>query len=1630
MNSQSPIDKNFAYSFKSSIIVKLNQRRINLSILSSNSRKLLKTFDIHNSDFDDYIPSKMRSAFISPINTLSKVTTFFHCISKLKPALGIQYLVNHYSEIEFSFDYYLPEVISTILQTFNLSNLLNDLSNSNNHTDLLRLFTKNEKFIIKFIMHFRYGTHTDFEFWNFIWFYLSLCMFNPEFIHLIEVEELINKSLRLKKPTNSRIKSDCESIIAFLRDIEMICQIEVDNNNVITNNTGLLDEDDNVEGYNNFGSYIVDGKENVDIDSIVYLLKYVDELPNLPQTLYDLISKAPDNFAFKLFTEYNQRILENDEGNTEKGYFSKSKLEYKYYVWHEIKIRCDYFFKKLINSIEGYNSSNNSETKQPILTFDGPIYHIGNIIPSYDVKVNRELRDFIKNETLVILFSREKSKVSKYLLYSTGNESIHQNESMIFGIIYYNTDHSRIQDQYYLNPREPQSMRLTIISDSLDQIDISKEYYIVLTHINYSYYKLIIDNEDRFSKSYLAKSFDTITTNLLCEIKNTDLRPNYLRDVKIPLNFLFENQNNLRASFFLKSIPDYQELNELSNMLVDESQFNAIKFILSNKIAVTAGDFKTGKTDLAIITASILASKLKELQFPEPVVIITNSDSKLYKIVDKLSIYFPDIVCINSEQSEIPENIQIYNIDNIANKSWDRIEKNTWNKIQFNKENLLDEWDKITFVKERIKDTSFSINAFIKLLPPHLANNIFHSDQPERFKSHSGTNELEKIMSWLEYESTVECIEPMNDLTLIIDLKDLATELDTNLWSYLDTNLWDLSLVKRREVFVKFEDILLRCIQLCYNRIVKELNKVYTEVEKLKYGIWRKVLNTVSIIVFTNASFTENYSILQHLNVRVGIILETEKFSDSKLLTLTNSLSLEHLILFANPSQLNPFSYFGNLKYRNYWEFSLVKRLFSTESIRTTLSNCYTKNSALLPIVSNLHPKSKLTIDHHPLTSLKGVAKQLSFVNVSSMKHAIWFNTVEAKFIARFVIFLYQQGYTQDDIAIFSLSYSQGKIIIEALLKMFKVSEKHQLLDREKIGLLPTVYSPGYEGGGTFKIVVVSLIFGRELRKNDNISCVKFVKSALFSSLESATIFGDESCFSNVKEWVTFMELLKASGNVTEYLELRCQRHTHTVNKVDHDFAFDKVCEYGGCLEKCDQRLACGHMCSLLCHPWFHDNLMCQKPCNRRKIYDCGHMCINKCFECKEKGCPPCVEKVNARLPCNHTFKVQCSKKLVIDDIECQELVIIKLPGCGHDYTIECFKSNNDDILSRIKCREKVEKELECGHIISGTCYKDISCNQVCLKKLECGHFCQSKCGTTHSHDRKYCKHDCPKVLLCGHMCQMGCSLPNKHTQFCKEKCKICCPHKVYCPKLCYEACIECIEPCIFGCRHQICQKSCSELCDRLPCQRRCDKVFDCNHQCVGFCGEPCPPCNKCISMECPISLHQLSDINLDNNELLYMLPDCNCVYLASYLDNYFKFNPSNNDDTIIKIWSCPKCQKNIISAPRYESYIKKGLNDFYKTKTTMLQGLNSLTNKEKDQIILAMASTVDLEVYDIVGGRWFKCPNSHPYYIGECGGATEISNCPECNEVIGGTKHKIVSSNAFFGEFDHSEKPAWPGQE
>ncbi|CAF1113620.1 unnamed protein product [Adineta steineri] len=96
-----------------------------------------------------------------------------------------------------------------------------------------------------------------------------------------------------------------------------------------------------------------------------------------------------------------------------------------------------------------------------------------------------------------------------------------------------------------------------------------------------------------------------------------------------------------------------------------------------------------------------------------------------------------------------------------------------------------------------------------------------------------------------------------------------------------------------------------------------------------------------------------------------------------------------------------------------------------------------------------------------------------------------------------------------------------------------------------------------------------------------------------------------------------------------------------------------------------------------------------------------------------------------------------------------------------------------------------------------------------------------------------------------------------------------------------------------------------------------------------------------------------------------------------------------------------------------------------FDTLVKKFQHLNNLpglgiTERERLAIVGALSLTQ---------GHWYVCPKGHPYVITECGGASQVSKCPECGEEIGGQNHQLLSTNRHFGLMDGSQHSAWSNE-
>ncbi|XP_046738512.1 NFX1-type zinc finger-containing protein 1-like [Diprion similis] len=434
------------------------------------------------------------------------------------------------------------------------------------------------------------------------------------------------------------------------------------------------------------------------------------------------------------------------------------------------------------------------------------------------------------------------------------------------------------------------------------------------------------------------------------------------------------------------------------------------------------------------------------------------------------------------------------------------------------------------------------------------------------------------------------------------------------------------------------------------------------------------------------------------------------------------------------------------------------------------------------------------------------------------------------------------------------------------------------------------------------------------------------------------------------------------------------------------------------CPRLCEIRLACGHSCTLTCHANAdpdHIEYLCYKdctknnvgctsnhPCKKRchescgectiyvqKTRSCGHYykkiqcavnvedqicerpckrvmsCTHKCDRLCHEVCGGCKVKVKKPSPCGHTVEVKCSEIPTRSkcSAKCQRILI-----CGHPCAAKCKEpcTLNCKVMTR-----RTEPGL-CGHIFSVPCYlRSIElnsteilmyCKEPCRTQLMCGHVCGGTCGNCKQGRMHIsCREPCGNILVCGHKCDVPC---RQECQPCKKPCEIKCAHNK-CNKKCGMPCTGCKEPCIRKCEHQKCNKRCYELCNIEPCIEPCKKMLKCNHPCVGFCGDPCPPlCRICDEEELTRILFGNED---EPNARFIFLEDCGHCIESDALTTWV----SKCSETI-QMKTCPSCKTPIRRCMRVMNQIKKDMADVLQVKMKVFGKPN--TQKIRQQNILA----------------------------------------------------------------------------
>ena len=691
----------------------------------------------------------------------------------------------------------------------------------------------------------------------------------------------------------------------------------------------------------------------------------------------------------------------------------------------------------------------------------------------------------------------------------------------------------------------------------------------------------------------------------------------------------------------------------------------------------------------------------------------------------------------------------------------------------------------------------------------------------------------------------------------------------------------------------------------------------------------------------TTTGAAKYHHLLKEIHPKIVIFEEAAEILEAHVVTSLAS-SVQQLVLIGDHKQLRPKPTCYELEKDYSLNISFFERLIMNGFTHITLEKQHRMRPEISKLIcpsiydNLLDADNVLKYDH-----VRGVSKDVFFIDhvqpeesnhLNDMKSHV--NKHEAAYIVELCHYLLKQDYSPSEITILTM-YS-GQLL-----------ELRKRMKREHFEGVRVAAVDDFQGEEN-EIILLSLVRSNSDHKIGFLSIENRVCVSLSRAKKGLFVIGNLSMLQEKQEgvWPRIIRYLQKERCVGYGLPLYCPNHPTDKLEARIPDDFKKRPE-GGCSKICGARLPCGHVCERICHPnknRNHEATSCSKICN--KLLPCGHNCRSKCYQCKKhQACSPCTEQVKKKLPrCGHTVMLKCSMNVLLAScpLSCNKVLL-----CGH----RC--ANTCSVVCTVQCKQKVRKELPCGHKVEVFCFENadsVICPVKCEVMLECGDRCSGTCGKCQrGRLHVKCLAKCDRDLVCGHSCKYPCA---SICPPCEEKCGNYCSHSK-CQKKCYEPCVPCMEPCKWQCPHFQCTKPCGQVCNRPPCNFPCQKTLPCGHQCIGLCGEKCPAkCRICNKEEvCEIFFG-----NEDEKDALFIeLQDCGHIFEVKALDNWIKTDTSSSgsssssESTQVQFKACPKCKTSIRKSLRYGNIIKEALSDVEAIKKKQAETSGDLHSKYRE---------------------------------------------------------------------------------
>ncbi|XP_034246882.1 LOW QUALITY PROTEIN: NFX1-type zinc finger-containing protein 1-like [Thrips palmi] len=433
------------------------------------------------------------------------------------------------------------------------------------------------------------------------------------------------------------------------------------------------------------------------------------------------------------------------------------------------------------------------------------------------------------------------------------------------------------------------------------------------------------------------------------------------------------------------------------------------------------------------------------------------------------------------------------------------------------------------------------------------------------------------------------------------------------------------------------------------------------------------------------------------------------------------------------------------------------------------------------------------------------------------------------------------------------------------------------------------------------------------------------------------------------------------------------------------------------CKSKCDRQLLCGHVCKEACPKVCPP---CTLPCEQRCVHSsCNHRCGVPCAECKE----PCSRR------CEHG---QCPRR------------------CGDKCTFECKEA----------CRAKVEG---CGHDCIGLCGDPCVCKECNLEEVTTIFF-----GTEDEEDARYVKlPDCRHILESSGLdnwMSVSSSEDDKPLEIKPKVCPRCSTPTTSCQR--YSNAMKKIAKDIAAVKER--------FYDREKIGEDLDNIRELLKGISNFPAEF--PSARVLELDVvrflegvekkmplskesgtrrvpPLSTSEAKNLEQKVQILrsLWQIVDkvVNGQEHQLQREDWVRLSEQEASDVNLALERLQRLAEllQLESGPSFRQ-LQASDKEVHSDISRVVRGLSPYSEEQDLRIreeLKALAASVSVIITQVElraiaaatgmgAGRWYLCPNGHPYSIGDCGRVVMETACPErgCGARIGGSHYQLRRDN------------------